>query len=199
MRRPHPKLDVHLALAEIHAQQGRLSQAASELMLAHLTAPDHDKAETNLAEVSGRLAPVLDLHLDQITFGEEFYSPGYRLYPPAPTRGEHITVSFWWRALRAIDRDYTLFIHLVGPDGRIWAQEDDLLEHAGLLTSAWPVRRLIESEYQFNVPADASSGQYAVHAGLYCWETEERLAVWDGSGQRLPEDTLVLDHISITD
>jgi uncharacterized membrane protein len=198
LRRPHAKFDVHLALAEIYTQQGRLPKAASQLMLAHLTAPDHDTAETDFAEVSGQLAPVLGLHLNQITFGEEFYSLGYRLYPPTPTSGQRITVSFWWKALRAMDRDYTLFIHLVGPDGRIWAQEDALLEYADLGTSAWPVRRLIESEYQLELPADAPSGEYVLHAGVYFWGTGERLPVRDEEGQRAPDDAVTLGTITVS-
>jgi hypothetical protein len=193
------RFDLHLAVAEIRAQREELSEAASHLMLAHATMPDHEQAAADLADASGLLAPLLDLLLDQVAFDDLFRLTGRRLQPTILRPGEPVTISLWWEVLRATDKDYTLFIHLVGPDGRIWAQHDGLLEHRGLLTSAWDVGQSATDQYQLQTPSDAPAGEYVVQAGLYYWETGERLAVWDESGQRLPEDTIVLGQIRITD
>ena len=139
------------------------------------------------------------MHLDQVAFGDLLRLTGYRLQPTMLRPGEPVTISLWWEVLRATDKDYTLFMHVVGPEGRIWAQSDGLLEHRGRLTSAWEVGQSVTDHYQLHTPPDAPVAEYVVQAGLYYWETGERLAAWDESGQRLPGDTVVLGQIRITD
>ena len=113
--------------------------------------------------------------------------------------GAIVGLTLWWQALAGMDKDYTAFIHVVGDDDRVWAQQDAMLQHGDYPTSSWEVGQTVKVEYELQLAPGAPPGEYIVKAGVYYWESGERLPVWDESGQRLPEDTLVLDHISITD
>jgi len=193
------RFDVHLALAEISAQRGDLSEAASHLTLAALNMPNRQKAASDLAEVSNLLAPLLGLHFGQVAFGDYFALRGYHLEPTTVEPGQSIAITLWLKTLGEIEEDYTLFIHLADSEGRVWAQEDRLLEHDGLFTSAWETGQVATQQHQLMVPADAPAGEYVVQAGVYYWQTEERLPVWDENRQQLPEDTILLDPICISD
>ncbi len=113
--------------------------------------------------------------------------------------GETLHVTLFWQALGDMDRDYSAFIHVVGDDDRIWAQQDAMLQHGDYPTSSWNIGQTVKGEYELQLAQGTPPGEYTVKAGVYYWETGERLPVWDESGQRLPGDTMVLDHIRITD
>ena len=107
--------------------------------------------------------------------------------------GEHrARVSLWWRMLARTDRDYTVFIHVGGPDDTIFAQADTLLHIEGRPTSTWKPGVQGMVEYELSLPADALSERYSVTVGLYYWETGERLPAWDEFGQRVVNDAILL-------
>lgn len=56
---------------------------------------------------------------------------------------ESLLITVRWQVPGSMDNDDTLSIRLVGPDNRIYAQEDSFLHHGGLLTSAWQVGQLV--------------------------------------------------------
>jgi tetratricopeptide (TPR) repeat protein len=181
----------HTTLGDSFLQLGMFEEASSSYKQALRIDPGYAQAQLGLEVVAAientpqrRLADLLTLL-------------GYRIDQLDVQAGEPVLITLWWQALRAIDRDYTLFMHLVGPDGRIWAQEDALLGYAGLRTSAWTVGRLVKGEYQLNLPADAPPGDYVLHAGVYYWESGERLPVWDEEGQRAPDDAVTLGKITV--
>jgi hypothetical protein len=123
---------------------------------------------------------------------------GYAAEPEAG-QGRLLHLSLWWEGLSQMDRDYTVFIHVVDQDGRIWAQRDIVLQHGGYPTSTWLPGETVREEYELELPRDTPPGNYIVKTGVYYWETGERLPVWDESRRRLPEDTIVLEQISVTE
>jgi hypothetical protein len=106
--------------------------------------------------------------------------------------GEHrVRVSLRWRALARTDRDYTAFIHVVGPDDTIFGQVDTLLYLEQRSTSTWKAGTQGVGEYELSLPAEALTKGYTVIVGLYYWETGERLPVLDEYGNRLSNDAAV--------
>ena len=101
-------------------------------------------------------------------------------------------VTLWWQALTDMDRDYTAFVHLVDQDGRIVAQQDQLLQQGDLPTSGWLLGTVAREDYHLQLGADTAPGDYVIKAGLYYWETGERLPVWDEHGRRQPDDTVAV-------
>jgi mannosyltransferase len=201
---PEAHFDVHLALEEIYRGNGRYEEAALELDTASSVKPDDPEASQDLSLARAELQRVYlsaeaDLQPIGSNLGGLIALLGYRMDAGDVGAGEPLLITLRWQALAAMDKDYTFFVHLVGPDDRIWAQEDRLLEHGGLLTSAWQVGQVVTNQYELVPGAQIPSGEYAIQAGIYYWETGERLPVLDESGQSLPGDAVVLERLSITD
>lgn len=97
--------------------------------------------------------------------------------------GALIPVNLRWRGLRSIDEDYTVFVHLVGPDGRLHGQVDSWPVQGSYPTSLWTPGREVTDRYEVRLDADAPVGHYRVEVGLYLLETMQRLRVIDDEGQ----------------
>jgi hypothetical protein len=96
-----------------------------------------------------------------------------------------------------MDSDYTVFIHVLAPDGSLCTQTDSLLEYEGRPTSDWSIGRLVKGIHQLQLPGEATPGEYTVLLGIYHWETGERLPVWDAEGARLREDIVELASVAV--
>ncbi|MFC2015961.1 glycosyltransferase family 39 protein [Chloroflexota bacterium] len=103
-----------------------------------------------------------------------------------------IDLTLHWRALRLLDRNYTVFTQLLDTDGHIWAQKDSQPQSGGYPTLDWFRGDLISDPYSLDVEAGAPPGAYAVLVGMYLLETAERLPAYDASGVRLPDDGIPL-------
>jgi hypothetical protein len=81
-----------------------------------------------------------------------------------------------WQPGAPIARDYTVFVHLVAPDGAIVAQSDARPTWGvPWPTDRWKPGQPVLDGHQLVLPADVSPGLYQVRVGLYYWETLERL------------------------
>ena len=105
--------------------------------------------------------------------------------------GSVLPVLLHWRALANMDKDYTVTVQLLGPDGRLHGQVDAWPVEGTFPTSQWDVGQEIDDRYMVAVEADAPAGQYQVMVGWYLLETMERLPVLDDAG------TPVADHVVI--
>ena len=88
-----------------------------------------------------------------------------------------------WQPLRPAPVDYTLLLHLVGPDGVPVAQWDrpPLQDIVG--TTLWREGDTLLDVYDLTLPADLPPGEYRLITGLYDLATLQRLPVQlDGSG-----------------
>ena len=107
--------------------------------------------------------------------------------------GEHrLQISLWWQVLTEMDIDYTIFVHVVGADGTILTQVDDLFTLGTQTSSTLTVGKRERQDFALVLPADAPNEVSAITVGLYYWETGERLPVWDEYGQRIADDFLSL-------
>ena len=110
--------------------------------------------------------------------------------------GETLPIDLRWRALRAMDADYTVFVQLIGPDGRLYGQIDAWPVQGTRPTSRWGVGEEIDDPYQVMLAADAPAGVYHVHVGWYLLETMRRLNVVDTSSRPVG-DTIVLGEVYV--
>lgn len=199
------RFDVHVALAEIYLRTGDFEQAEVQLNKASQAKPDTLKAARRLARACDAFehvspAPDEDIqHPVWRSLGLLMALRGYEVGSESVRRGSVSDVTLWWQAVGNMDRDYSAFIHLVGPGEHIWTQEDRLLQDGDDPTSAWEVGDIVRERYRLQLPADIPSGEYVVQAGIYYWETGERLVVWNEDGQRLAQDAMTLGSISVVD
>lgn len=123
-------------------------------------------------------SPLQGFHL-----GEMATATGYDLAPSTLRAGNTLTLTIYWQANMFIERSYTVFVHLVGPDGRIYAQQD--LPPAGGTrpTTGWFPGEFIRDMYLLTVDPLAPSGEYRIAVGWYDPTTGQRVPVLrpDGS------------------
>jgi hypothetical protein len=107
-----------------------------------------------------------------------------------PSNEVHLTL--FWQALKAMDKDYTVFIHLTDPQGHIWGQKDNPPVDGFYPTTAWEAGEIVRDQYDLSISPDTPPGQYQIEVGMYLAETGERLPV-------LAEDGSVWgDKVSLT-
>jgi hypothetical protein len=94
--------------------------------------------------------------------------------PPGPAG--QVTALVRWQALRPLDLDYTVFFHIVGPDGKRWGQQDTMPQGNRFPTSQWRPGQVVMDQYQATIAVDAPiSDDYRYFLGLYQWQTGQRL------------------------
>jgi 4-amino-4-deoxy-L-arabinose transferase-like glycosyltransferase len=115
-------------------------------------------------------APPPLAHPISAAFGSAIRLHGFE-QAAAPRRGQPLRLGLVWEVRAAPAADYTLFAHLLGPNGQRIAQVDLPMPSRG-----WRVGRFQTSELPLSIPAEAPAGVYRLAIGLY-----DPL-----SGQRLP-------------
>ena len=96
----------------------------------------------------------------------------------APGPGGRVVIEPVWQALRPLDRDYTVFFHVVGPDGARVGQQDGFPQGGQAPTSGWTPGRLVADRYEAALAADAPlGGPYRYWLGFYDAATGQRLSV----------------------
>jgi hypothetical protein len=98
-----------------------------------------------------------------------------------------------WQALRALDSDYTIFVHAVTPDGTRWAQVDTMPQGGKLPTSQWRLGQVVTDTYVLTFNPDAPGAQdYRYLLGLYLWQTGQRLPAGTVEDPQQADDKAVL-------
>ncbi|MGB0383683.1 MAG: phospholipid carrier-dependent glycosyltransferase [Ardenticatenaceae bacterium] len=90
---------------------------------------------------------------------------------------EPLHVRLFWQAETRLERDLTVFVHLVGPDGQLVSQQDQEPLGGFFPTSLWPAGQVIADEYELLLPADAPAGTYELRVGMYDLVTGQRLPI----------------------
>lgn len=97
--------------------------------------------------------------------------------PLSVEAGDKIGVALSWQALGPIAIDYTVFVHLVGPDGQLLTQHDQPPLAGFLPTTRWRQDQPVVDRVTLQIPETASPGDYRVFVGMYQLETGERLLI----------------------
>lgn len=106
--------------------------------------------------------------------------------------GEHLQFTLYWQPLTTIREDYTVFTHLLSPQGTLLAQVDRQPLQGLVPTSRWLPGGVYADRFDMELPADVPSGEAQLEVGLYQLATMDRLPVVTSDGQRLPEDRVLL-------
>jgi hypothetical protein len=90
------------------------------------------------------------------------------------TSGDRVKVRLVWRGLTEMPHNYTVFVHLTGPDGQFWGQHDGPPAGGKYPTFYWRPSDLVVDEHEF-VVSEGVSGVGKLRTGMYRLETMERL------------------------
>lgn len=118
------------------------------------------------------------------------------LETPQVERGGLVKVYLEWQALQTMQESYTVFVHLVGPDGRLYGQRDYWPVEGTRLTSSWQPGEIIRDPYEVRLAPEAPTGAYTVHVGLYLLESLQRLPVLNADSLPL-DDKVILAGLTV--
>ena len=120
---------------------------------------------------------------------------GYEAAPQPARSGEVLNLTLYWQTTATIEFPYTVFNHLVAPDGTLVAQQDGMPQQNQLPTPCWQPGEVITDAYSLALPADLPAGRYTLLTGLYDPLTGQRLLLQDGSRG----DAIVLGEVVVVE
>jgi hypothetical protein len=93
-----------------------------------------------------------------------------------------------------MERNYTVFTHLLAPDGSMTGQRDGQPVGGTYPTSLWLPGEVVSDVYEIPVRADAAPGAHRLEVGMYVTETGARLPVEGRS-----DNAVILQTVSVTE
>ena len=105
--------------------------------------------------------------------------------------GDVVTATLQWHALEQITEDYTGFIHLLDPSGRIVAGDDHPPMDGQFPTRLWPQGAVLYDPFHLVLPTDLPEGSYELWGGLYRPESVQRLEAIQQTTEERWKDNLV--------
>ena len=136
-------------------------------------------------------------HPRNVTLGESVRLLGHDLSSAAAGPGDTVKVTLYWECLTPMETGYSVFVHLLGPDGKIYGQQDSVPWGGRLPTTHWVTGEVITDEYAVPVSQDAPAGAYTLLVGMYDLQTGMRLAAVDGDGTLLANNSVSLGQVTI--
>ena len=92
---------------------------------------------------------------------------GADLAPSPVQSGDELAVVLYWQALTEMDVPYTVFVHLLGPDGRVVAGHDGEPVGGARPTTGWVPGEYITDTHELIIPGELDPGEYAIEVGMY--------------------------------
>jgi len=122
---------------------------------------------------------------------------GYELTSTTLRYESELVLLLYWKATGLIDKDYTVFVHLVDENGHMVTSTDSAPRNDSAPTTTWQKGKLIVDGHVLWITSDIPLGsRYRLEVGLYYLPTMERVGIVDGAGQVFA-DTLVIQPFSV--
>jgi len=107
---------------------------------------------------------------------------GYRIVNPHLKPGQTMRLTLYWTAREKVAESYTVFAHLLAPDGFSPVSQDGLPRQGMYPTDQWKIGKDVIDPHPIPLPADMPSGEYRLEIGLYRLVTGQRLMAEEPSG-----------------
>ncbi len=153
---------------------------------------------TEIAEIqvqtSGRTLKVPSItHLQSARLGDSMQLLGYDLDKSKARPGETVRLTLYWQAVQRPARSYIVFTHALDQSGAVRGQEDSVPRGGSLPTDRWLPGEVVVDPYDIVIASDAAPGSYEFEVGMYLAETGVRVPAYASSGEREPDDRIVLN------
>lgn len=122
----------------------------------------------------------------------------YAVANPNVAPGKPIAMILYWQSTRPVDKNYTVFIHLVDRQGHTVTGYDSQPRQGKAPTSSWRVNDLLPDGIVMPIDASVPPGEYQITVGLYDPTTMQRLSVLDANGNPVT-DKVVIGPITVED
>jgi hypothetical protein len=100
---------------------------------------------------------------------------GYDL-APADDAGV-VAVTLYWQALAEMETSYTVFVHVLAPEGGTLTQHDGVPAGGSYPTTLWVPGEVVADLHLLEPTPDLTAGEYEFEIGMYVLETGQRLPV----------------------
>ena len=118
--------------------------------------------------------------------------------------GGSVTLDLHWTVDAKLERNYTVFTHLLGEahnprtQGPVWGQHDGQPADGGYPTTQWLVGDVIVDRHVIPVDEGAPDGSYRLEVGLYTVEDGKRLEVRGPGGEPWGDHILLETLVTVT-
>ena len=135
-------------------------------------------------------------HPLEVNLGDKVKLLGYDLDATELKASGTLALTLYWKALAEMDTSYTVFIHLLDAEAKIWGQRDSLPGNGALPTTGWLPGEVIVDQYKVPIQPDVPLGQYIIEIGMYQAETGQRLAIINQKRQ-VVDDRVLLEEVTV--
>lgn len=129
--------------------------------------------------------------------GDRIRLVGYDLSESDLTPATVLHLRLHWVSEGPTEKSYTTFVHLVGPDGGMYGQDDSLPQGGAWPTTGWLASETVVADHVIQIAPEAPPGDYTLYVGMYDLDTMERLPVLDEMGLRLPDDRIPIEGLRL--
>ena len=113
----------------------------------------------------------------EATYGDQAKLVGFDAATDTLAPGDTLSARVYWQAESEFSEDYKVFFQLIGPDGLLHGQVDQIPGSGQYPTTGWLPGEYITDDYAVALAQDAPSGDYQIAIGLYNANTGQRLPV----------------------
>jgi hypothetical protein len=110
--------------------------------------------------------------------------------------GDPLGITLYWQSAAKMDKDYTVFIHLLDSNGNLRAQVDTQPRGGAYPTSIWDVGEVVRDDYVLTL-RDLAPGEYEIELGLYEYPSLARLPVVGADGRGLGDHLILSDGVKV--
>jgi hypothetical protein len=107
-----------------------------------------------------------------------------------------LDLTLYWACLASMDRDHTVFVHLIGPDGTAASQADGPPVGGDYPTSFWSPNEIV-TDQRYIPTKDLPPATYRLNIGMYLLETGDRLPAVGADGAPLPDGVVPLTEVAL--
>ena len=132
-----------------------------------------------------------------VQFSHSLRLEGFEVVNTKAKPDQAIILILYWRAQEKIDKDYTVFAHLLDKNGTIVASHDSQPHRGAWPMTLWRAGDLVEDAIILPINSDVPPGSdYRIEAGLYYLPTMERLPFLDGN-QGTGRDSVIFSSFTV--
>lgn len=135
----------------------------------------------------------------RINFANKALLTGWSVEPRAARAGGQLRVELAWEPLGSTMEDCSVFVHVLGSDGRTIGQHDGVPVDGGYPTLRWVRGRVVRDSHTISLPSDAQAGQCSLEVGVYAMRTGQRWPVLDRFlAEEGQSDRVLLGQVIVT-
>lgn len=128
--------------------------------------------------------------------GENIRLEGYKLERTTVQPGDVLELTLYWRATGNVYERFKVFNQIIDPGVAMYGQRDGYSGCETLPTSKWNPGEIVVDAFRIPIYPDAELGTYPLLTGMYQPERDERLTVFDASGEPIG-NSIELTQITI--